>query len=599
LSELESGKFSLVNFYERRARRILPALFAVMAVCIPFAWVLMKPAQLTAFAKSLIATNLFSSNFLFWKETGYFGAESEAKPLLHTWSLAVEEQYYILFPILLIVLWRFGFKPLFYTIIAIALVSLALSEWGWREFPTANFFLAPTRIWELLFGSICAFIAHNKELKPNEMLSLAGILLVLMAIFLFDDSTPFPSLFALAPVVGTSLLLLYGGKGTLVGKILSNRIFVGVGLISYSAYLWHQPVFAFARISMNGILDDWLKLALSLASLVLAYFSWKYVEQPFRRKKHKASVSRPFIFKASAFCVTLFVVLGFSGIQTNGFKDFYIKTRLSAAEARTLKLVDQHTQYNMYNHMVDDGGCKFWDQKLDDALILRFQECAKKYKKAVVVLGDSHAMNLYNIVAKSDTYPFIFGLAQGGCRPHKFKRKCQYEAFDDFLKSNSDKIKTVLFHQSGAYFVEDSKGAVDSARVYYADNPYKFNDRNIDLVTAYVKRISKSVNTLWVGPFVEAQVDFNDYDKFLNNFHMNEKSIRIYEELDDYIDRRIQPLYEPGVFGYLSLVDAFKLKKDFLKVGECITYMNVDHFSRCGENILARMIAPALKNSLR
>jgi peptidoglycan/LPS O-acetylase OafA/YrhL len=156
LREIEEGQFSIIDFYERRARRILPALFLVMLCCLPFAWFKMLPFQLEAFGKSLIAVVLFISNILFWREDNYFRAASEEKPLLHTWSLAVEEQYYIFFPIFLVLLWRFGPRAVAPTIFAAVVFSLAAAEWGARNMPSASFYLIPTRAWELLVGSLTA-----------------------------------------------------------------------------------------------------------------------------------------------------------------------------------------------------------------------------------------------------------------------------------------------------------------------------------------------------------------------------------------------------------------------------------------------------------
>ncbi len=248
IEDMENDRFSIINFYERRARRILPALFFVMLVCLPFAWMWMLPDRMKDFSQSIVAVNLFASNILFWLESGYFGAASENKPLLHTWSLAVEEQYYVLFPIFLFVAWRFGKNRVFWMIIVFAAISLALSEWAWRNEPSANFYLAPTRAWELLAGSIAAFVAHKSGVKANNALSLLGLAAILFAIFAYDKNTPFPSVYALVPVVGVVLLVLFSGKETLTAKLLSTKLFVGIGLISYSAYLWHQPIFAFIRV---------------------------------------------------------------------------------------------------------------------------------------------------------------------------------------------------------------------------------------------------------------------------------------------------------------------------------------------------------------
>ena len=280
IEDIENNRFSIVNFYERRARRILPALVFVMLVCIPFAWMWMLPSQMKDFSQSFIAVSLFASNVRFWKESGYFEAVSEEKPLLHTWSLAVEEQYYVLFPIFIILAWRFGKRRVFWMIVLLAAVSLLLSEWGWRNKAAANFYLAPTRAWELFAGSISAFIVQKQGVKKNNLLALIGLAAIIFSIFVYDEITPFPSLYALVPVIGVVLIVLYADKETLVAKLLGTRVLVGIGLISYSAYLWHQPLFAFARIKLIEKPSMELMLILSITSIALAYGSWKYIEKP-------------------------------------------------------------------------------------------------------------------------------------------------------------------------------------------------------------------------------------------------------------------------------------------------------------------------------
>lgn len=172
LTEKEAGKFTITNFYERRARRILPALFFIMFSCLPFAWYWMLPTQLKDFAQSLSAVSLFSSNLLFWKESGYFDVAAELKPLLHTWSLAVEEQYYVLFPLFILLMWRFG-KRLMVTMLAlIGLTSIILAQWGTVNHPSATFYLLPTRLWELLIGSLTAFyLLHESKTQLERTIS--------------------------------------------------------------------------------------------------------------------------------------------------------------------------------------------------------------------------------------------------------------------------------------------------------------------------------------------------------------------------------------------------------------------------------------------
>lgn len=250
LDELAEGKFSIARFYERRARRILPALLCVMLVCVPFAWFWMLPSQYMDFSRSLIAVVLFISNISFWRESGYFAAAAEEKPLLHTWSLAVEEQFYVLFPIALMLLWRFGKRSLLSLIIAVAIISFGLCEFASRYYPIANFFLIPMRAWELFIGAICAFIHKESAQKKDNLLSLLGLVCIIGAIFTYDEQMPLPSAYTAIPVIGTALIIVYGTAGSWVARLLSLRMFVVIGLVSYSAYLWHQPLFAFARIRL-------------------------------------------------------------------------------------------------------------------------------------------------------------------------------------------------------------------------------------------------------------------------------------------------------------------------------------------------------------
>lgn len=320
IAELEEGDFSIARFYERRMRRILPALFVVMSACLPFAYLWMPPSQLTDFAKSLVAVVLFASNMLFWHESGYFSGAAELKPLLHTWSLAVEEQYYLLFPLFLRLLWRFGRARILLGIVALALISFALSEWGSRHSPTANFYLAPTRAWELLAGSICAFLTVGKAQRSNNMLGALGLALIAFSIFSYDSNTPFPSAYTLAPVIGTTLILLFAAQGTWVAKLLGLRALVGIGLISYSAYLWHQPLFAFARLRSLTEPSGAVMAALAALSVLLAWATWFWVEQTFRSRKNPVLPTQRSVFATSAMVSALFVVIGLAGYLDKGFQ---------------------------------------------------------------------------------------------------------------------------------------------------------------------------------------------------------------------------------------------------------------------------------------
>lgn len=288
LAELQLGQFTLRGFYERRARRILPALFTVMLVSLPFAWVLMTPQDLRQFAQSLTGVAVFSSNFYFWQKSGYFDTDAEFKPLLHTWSLSVEEQFYIVFPLILILLWRWGLRWIGLTLIGLSAFSLAASQYAVMYMPSAAFYLLPMRAWELLIGASVALRLREQALDPNhtgwtdELLCAAGLILIGYAIWSFDRATPFPGLHALVPVLGTALVILYSSGSAFIGRLLGTRALVGVGLISYSAYLWHQPLFAFARLAMPSFAGGKYIASLIGLTFLLAFITWRYIERPFR-----------------------------------------------------------------------------------------------------------------------------------------------------------------------------------------------------------------------------------------------------------------------------------------------------------------------------
>ena len=261
LNELQQGTFSLIKFYERRARRILPALFFMMFITMPFAWFWLLPSDLQAFGQSLISVVTFSSNVFFWFESGYFDVSAELKPLLHTWTLAVEEQFYIFFPIFLIIVWRYFRKYVLAIFILIFLISLLLAQWAsvYATHPkiiSGSYYLLPTRGWELLAGGAVALYmkkkAHVTSMIVNQLMSVIGLALILYSVLFFDEKTPFPSFYTVMPVLGASLIILCCTAKTWVYWLLSSKVMVGIGLISYSLYLWHQPIFAFAQHRLLG-----------------------------------------------------------------------------------------------------------------------------------------------------------------------------------------------------------------------------------------------------------------------------------------------------------------------------------------------------------
>ena len=408
LSGYMAGNFSLIDFYERRARRILPAIFVVMATCLPFAWFWLLPDDVERFSKSLIATPLYISNILFFKESGYFDTAAELKPLLHTWSLSLEEQFYIIFPLLVGALWRFcNRKIMCTTLFIIGVISLITAHIMVHDAPEASFFLLHTRAWELLIGSAAAIYFLNSEHKlPNltirQALSVSGLLLILIAIFYYDKTTPFPSLYALVPTIGSLFIILYAQPDTWVGRVLGTKIAVGLGLISYSAYLWHQPLFAFARHRSLEELNVSQVISLCLFTIILSYFSWKYIEQPFRQKRF---LTRKKIFGFSLLASLTFILIGIVGIETDGFKFRFSNNNIAEISLENSTLRSHCDQ----NKDISEGSIDF--------CILG--DTSSRNTPHIAVFGDSHSeamLPLFDKVAKSKNISFTH-IGLGGCPP--------------------------------------------------------------------------------------------------------------------------------------------------------------------------------------
>jgi peptidoglycan/LPS O-acetylase OafA/YrhL len=459
-AEKQNNTFTLAGFYERRARRIVPALLAMLLVSVPLAWLCSLPRDMNFFSQSVLAVLGFVSNVYFSHTAGYFGVGSTLNPLIHTWSLAVEEQYYILFPALLMLLWRLGPRTAYATLGAMAACSLMAAQYYAKTDPQFDFYLLPTRGWEILAGALIAFYSRHLEAAEaarrnlgqggatailRQSASLIGMALIAYAIFFFDDGTPFPSLYALIPVLGAVLVIVYADETTVVGKMLGLRPLVAIGSVSYSLYLFHQPVLAFARQRLLAEPDLPIVSGLLLMTLALSYASWRFIEQPFRNRN---TLSRPRLFTIGACAAVCLLAIAISGWRTNGFPARFDEAekinqqllRTVGAERRRAVRGDV-CQFNNLTDVGIDGFLKQWNCK-DDSAFPHLQRIP------VIITGDSHSADKVIALKLNGLLPLQIGGAGCSIIPRRMSSDCQriYQRLHDVVANDPYYQYLVLAH---------------------------------------------------------------------------------------------------------------------------------------------------------
>jgi peptidoglycan/LPS O-acetylase OafA/YrhL len=403
---VSEGRFSLIGFYERRARRILPPLVLVMVVALVAGYFIMLPDDFEELGASATAASFFAANFYFWKEASYyFSGANEYAPLLHTWSLGVEEQFYIVAPLVLgFTIRRHGKRGAFLAVLVISVISLGVSIAFSRDYASMSFYLPLTRTYELGIGALIA-LAPKVRLErqmQREALSTLGLAMMAAAIFLYDSSTTFPGAAALLPCVGAGLVILAADRDTLAGRLLSLGPIVFVGLVSYSFYLWHWPVLAFARYSMSGThLPLLIALICIATAFLMAILSLKFVETPFRSRTVVRTNRAMFTVSGGALAVV--VLAGTTAFVSDGSPN-----RFSDDERFLINVEAERNLPDGINCEYEDG-----------VRLCTNSLTAQGEAPTVVFIGDSHARAsapfVLDALAKQDV-PAI-SLSRGGCPP--------------------------------------------------------------------------------------------------------------------------------------------------------------------------------------
>ena len=390
LGDFEKGSFSLSHFYERRVRRILPALLVMLAATVPLAYVFLSADPLADYSAALLGATWFSSNFVFWSEAGYFDRASEFKPLLHTWSLGVEEQFYLFFPAFFWVLYKF--KWLIPGLSAVVVISFLMAQFGLSRDAEWPFYMLVSRAWELGLGAMLAVVLAHSRLSDvrvtgllAELLVLSGLLAVIVPVLMFSELTATPGPLLLVPTLGACLLIWLAPATSYMRRLLSLKWLVGLGLISYSLYLWHQPVLVFGRIIIGEALGFEWRIAMLLGTFPLAILSWRYIERPFRNPGQ--IVTRHLIFLVCA----MMMITTVSAVMLHHFASTDEKTSTGVVgdigHGRYYEVVDQRfdrceAEYLQYR-------IELWEN------VPRCHKSKRAGAPGIAFYGDSHAEQLF------------------------------------------------------------------------------------------------------------------------------------------------------------------------------------------------------------
>ncbi len=456
LKEIYNNNFSISNFYTRRIRRILPVLFFVIISCIPVAYIFFLPSSLINFLNSTLSTLIFSSN-LYFHHTGliYGGPDSSLKPLLHTWSLSVEEQFYIIFPVVLILFSKFLKNYILHLFFIFFFMSLISTQIISIKYPLNNFYFINVRIWELLAGSIIAYLNLNRFKYNNKFtnyLPFLGLTFILFSIFLLNDKMSLPSIYSVPAVIGTCLIIFFANSDNFITKFLSLRGFVFLGLISYSLYLWHFPLLAFYNYIYFESDKFIIKILIIFLSIILSILSYFVIEKPFRNKK-KINNKKLFISVVALFFIILSSSLFLLEKNNNTQKGLYEKVS-----------VDKYK----YKDEVD--------VKLKEIILSNNFNKKNDDEKNILIIGNSHGMDMF----------LMFKLNKALFQNYNFE---WYEF--DFLKnelidkdfSNEKNIKfKKVFHNSDIILFSNRWSSNDIDLLEKFINPIK--ERNKKIIVA-------------------------------------------------------------------------------------------------------------------
>lgn len=478
-----SNGFSFVNFYLKRARRILPALYLVILVSIPVALTFLRPAELVNYSNSIFYTLIFLSNFFFYNSTTYYGAEQSLEiPFLHTWTLSVEEQFYLLFPIFLFFFYKFFKKKIFISLFIISISSLLFAHWAHFDHPLFNFYFSFSRAWEFLAGSLVAYLELKKNIRHKflkEVCPFVGLFSIFLSIFFFSSELTHPSFFTLFVVIGTCLVILYTDKSSSVYKCLSINYMVFIGLISYSLYIWHYPILSFVKILEFDFDNLIIKIAIIVLVFFLSVLSYFTVEKIFRNKE----IISTKVFVVNIFLISItFIFIIMWVYKTNGFSSRFLVSGV-----------------NVDNYLYAKKAISYQNKIKKNNV---FNTDNKKIK--VLVIGNSHAEDTMMLLKNTQYLLNNFEFALERTQVDNFYNKIKFkELSKNFLDADVLFFSTKWFDTDIAVLEKlilnlksyDKKIILSTNTPEFSVNKIKFKNINLTNISSYSEFIIRNKST--------------------------------------------------------------------------------------------------------
>ncbi|MGY2294226.1 acyltransferase family protein [Pseudomonas yamanorum] len=451
---LDRGNFSFIDFYSRRAKRIFPALVVVLLATYVFGWFTLLPDEFKQLGRHIAAGTIFLQNFNLLGESGYFDTSSELKPLMHLWSLAIEEQFYLVYPLIIWAVWRSGINVMF-TVLALCLISFGLNIYGVSTDPVGTFFSPQTRFWELLAGAILAYFYYSRSKSSegkgaarvfggavNSTISLIGLGLIVGSVAFLKSGDIFPGWWALLPVIGTAMLIFSGPHALVNRTLLNNRFMLFIGVISYPLYLWHWPILSFARIMESAVPSWGIQVGGVLLSVLLSWLTYRFIESPIRFGAQTSL--KPAILWVLMLCVG---GVGYATFARDGIP------------SRVQELASNNNQFNwgeLANETCRKAYPSFWP--IDHCSMTRDGD------PSVMLIGDSHSdhirLGLSEAMAKVNEN--LLNLGVSGCTPF-YNVTSHPRGVRDWcsiyinkaieLAVNTESVKTVVLSSRGPMYL--------------------------------------------------------------------------------------------------------------------------------------------------